>query len=306
MKKLFPLLCVTGVLLSMLILSEPAVAGARRGLSVCAATLAPALFPFYVLAELLSALGMTDLLSGVFGRAAGRLFRVSGAGAQAFFLGLCGGYPLGASVTARLRRDRLISREEGERLLAFCNNSGPAFILGAAGGVFRSPAAGALLYASHILGAVCVGLLLRGRGPAPAGRVPVPAEPQRFTEAFPKAVSAALTSTLTVCGYVTLFSALIGMLTPLQGLSPLPRALTAGFLELGSGTAALAGLPPTPLNLAGAALILGWGGLSVHCQVLSTVADTDIKCARHLMGRALCGVIAALFTCGLAQLFFRQ
>ena len=126
----------------------------------------------------------------------------------------------------------------------------------------------------------------------------------RFSEAFPNAVSNALSSTLAVCGYVVLFSALLGCISPLAALPPLPRALLTGFAELGSGIAALRGIPVTPANLAAAAFLLGWGGLSVHAQTLAAVAGTDIKGARHLMGRALCGCAAAVFAYGFALLLF--
>ena len=296
MKKHLPVLAVLALFMALVLFSGEAAAGARGGLDVCAAALAPSLLPFFTLANLLSALGLPDLLGGLFGGVCTRLFRVSPDGAQAFFLGLSGGYPLGASVVADLRRDGRVSREEAERLLAFCNNSGPAFILGAAGGIFQSAAAGLLLYVAHVLAAITVGLVFRGRGEMSSGMKPAPTPPVPFGKALTGAVSRAVSSTMTVCGYVVLFGALLGILKPLMVLPPLPNALATGFLELGSGIAAMAGLAPTPYTLATAAFLLGWGGLSVHCQTLGVLAGTDIKCARHLAGRALCGVIAALYT----------
>ena len=45
---------------------------------------------------------------------------------------------------------------EAERLLAFCNNSGPAFILGVVGvGVFGSSRVGLLLYLAHAAASIC-------------------------------------------------------------------------------------------------------------------------------------------------------
>ena len=54
------------------------------------------------------------------------------------------------------------------------------------------------------------------------------------------------------------------------------------------------GLPPTARNLALAAFLLGFGGLSVHCQTLAVLAGTNIKCARHFAGRMIAGALAAL------------
>ncbi|MBR2717625.1 MAG: sporulation protein [Oscillospiraceae bacterium] len=305
MKRRIALLSALLLFLCLALRSQAAAEGAWRGLAVCASALAPSLFPFFVLSNLLSSLGLADLLSGLAGGAMERLFRVSGSGAQAFFLGITGGYPLGASVVARLRRDGQIGRKEAEHLLAFCNNSGPAFILGAVGGVFRSPPAGLLLCGTHVLAAVTVGILLRpGQAPAPAPRRAAESPPLSLGEALPAAAAAALTGTLTVCGYVVLFSALMALIPGLAALDGLTRALLSGCLELGSGISALAGLTPAPRSLAAAAFLMGWGGLSVHCQTLSAVAGTDIGCARHLAGRALCGVLAGLFTYAGALLLF--
>ncbi len=317
MKRNIPILLTLAALCALVLYSDAAAEGARRALAVCAATLVPSLLPFFALSNLLSSLGLAALLSGVLGPAARRIFRVSGSGAQAFFLGVTGGYPVGAAVTARLRRDGRVTQEEAGRLLAFCNNSGPAFILGAAGGVFRSAEAGLLLYGTHIAAALCVGLILRGKpaatvdgtdgtdrtdsangadGSAPAALT--------FAEAFPAAVSQALASVLGVCAWVVLFGAVLGVLGPFLPEEPVWRALAAGVIELGSGVASLAGVSPGPESLAAAAFLLGWGGLSVHCQTLGAVAGTDIKCARHLMGRALCGVLAAGFAYALAMIVF--
>ena len=297
MKKHLPVLAVLALFTLLVLFSGPAAQGAREGLAVCAATLAPSLLPFFTLSDLLSELGLPDLLGGLFGGAMQRLFRVSPDGAQAFFLGLSGGYPLGASVAADLYRSGRVDKPTAERLAAFCNNSGPAFIIGAAGGVFQSVRAGLLLYATHALAAVTVGVLFRDRHAksAPASAGPSKAVPP-FGQTLTSAVAKAISSTVTVCGYVVLFGALLGILEPYMTLPPLANALVCGFLELGSGVAAMAGQAPGPASLAVTALIIGWGGVSVHCQTMGVLADTDISCARHLAGRALCGLFAAVYT----------
>ena len=297
MKKRLPLLMAALLFAALILFSGQAADGARNGLAVCARTLAPSLLPFFVLSGLLSELGLADLLAGSLGAWAARLFRVSPAGAQAFLLGITGGYPLGAAAAADLRRKGLVGRREGEHLAAFCNNSGPAFILGAAGGVFHSPRAGMLLYVTHVLAAAAVGLLMRPKtAPVPDRDAPPTAGPVPFAKALPAAMTRAVSATLNVCGYVVVFSALLALVTPRPDLPRPATALFTGFFELGGGIAALAGCAPEPAVLACAALILGWGGLSVHCQTAGVLADTDIRCARHLAGRALCGVIAAVCT----------
>lgn len=305
-------------LAALLVCSAEAVESARRGLAVCARVIVPSLLPFFVLSALLGELGVPVYLGRLLSPVMTRLFGVSGAGASAFLLGVTGGYPLGASVAAELVRRGDISREEGGRLLAFCNNSGPAFIVGAAGaGIFGSAGWGLLLYLCHVLAAVTAGLLFSRGGARSAPAPAVHFEAARFSEAFPKAVRTSVGSVLSICGFVVTFTALVGVLDALgifpelagrlglatgQGLT-FSRALLTGLLELGSGIAALEGLAPSPGNLALCAFILGWGGLSVHFQTLAVTAGTGIKTARHLAGRLLSAMLSALYILALTTLF---
>ena len=55
----------------------------------------------------------------------------------------------------------------------------------------------------------------------------------------------------------------------------------------------MSGLDIRPLNLALAAFILSWGGLSVHFQTLAMISGTDIKTARYMIGRLMIALIAA-------------
>lgn len=296
-----------------------ALAGAKRGLEVCAGVIVPSLLPFLIVSALLTGLGLPQLLARAAGPLFTKLFGVSGAAAAPFLLGLTGGYPVGAAATAELCRRGGLDGEEGSRILPFCNNTGPAFIIGAAGlGVFSSVSAGVLLYLSHILSAVTVGVLLSIGRPraAPVAAAGKTIEVRSLATVLPESVKSAVAATLNICGYVVFFSVLTGLLDALGVFTAsaavlaerlglelhFTRALLTGLLELGNGVSALRGLSLTPLNLALASFILGFGGLSVHCQTLAAVDGTEIKTARHFAGRLLHGALGALLTFLLASI----
>jgi sporulation integral membrane protein YlbJ len=309
-------------LAALLFFSEDALESAKRGLSLCAHVIVPSLLPFFVLSALIGETGLAARFGDLCAPAMSRLFGVSGAGAAAFVLGVTGGYPLGAGIVAGLVTRGEIARDEGARLLAFCNNSGPAFILGAAGiGIFRSAGAGLLLYAAHVLAAATVGVLMAGvkgaEAPRPGiktARAPVAAG---LAEALPAAVRTSVSAVLTISGFVVTFTVFVGLLDS-AGIFPrltgelaastflglhTARALLCGLLEIGSGIGSMSGLPGTPVNLAVCAFILGWGGLSVHFQTAAVIAGTGIKTARHTVGRLLCGLLSALYVLGICRLF---
>jgi len=287
-------------------------AAAGEGLDLSFRSVIPALFPFFVLSGTAVRLGAADRLGDLLAPAMGPLFGVGGGCAPAFALGLLGGYPVGAGTLAELCASGRCGKEEAGRALAFCNNTGPAFILGAVGaGVFGSTRAGVLLYVSHVLSAAAAGAALRGRG-APAGRpAPSRAAPHResLPSAFVGAVRSSFLSALNICGFVTFFAVLIRLLT-LAGsalrISPDSAAaqrILAGALELSSGVWSLRGTAPGPGIMAAASFMLGWGGLSVHCQTLSICEEAGIPAKRHAPGKLLHGIFSAALTYLLCLIF---
>lgn len=309
----FAALCAMVVLITA---SSQVIESCRRALMLCSDLILPSLFPFFVVSVLLNKLGFPAILGKLLAPLAARAFKVSGAGASALFIGLTGGYPLGAAYIADLHEDGIVSSSEAEHLLAFCNNSGPAFIVGAVGvGVFRSAGIGLLLYAVHIMAAVTTGLILRPRLRAAALQPSYP-KPLPISQALPLAVRQSVISVLNVCGFVVCFSVFTGLLD-VGGFFSLAsgelsrmlgtelhwsRALLTGTLELGSGIGAMLGLSPSPANLALAALILGWGGISVHFQTLSVLADSQIKGTLHFAGRLVSACVGAILAFFLAHL----
>ena len=121
---------------------------------------------------------------------------------------------------------------------------------------------------------------------------------------------------LNVCGFVMCFTVLVGLLDAGGAFSLVCGHLSAAFglelqfthaaltgvLELGSAAGALRGLTPTPLNMALAAGILGWGGLSVHFQTLAVLAGSKIKGALHFAGRLISASIGMVLAYALSML----
>lgn len=279
--------------------------GAADGLRLWGTLLVPSLLPYFAAAGLLARLGAVDAFARRLAPAAARLFGVSGAGAAVFLLGLSGGYPLGAASIGALYRDGLLQKDEAERLLAFCDNSGPAFAVGALGvGVFGSAGWGMLLWSIHAISAAAVGILFRRetRGEAP---IKPPRKTADFGAALGGAVAAAGQTILQIGAYVIFFSALIASLGALGFPDTLAgelslctggplsffRALFTGALELSSGVGAMAGLPLTAGNLALGEFLLSWGGLCVHGQ--AGAAAEGLKMRKRLGGKLLQGVFSA-------------
>ena len=132
-------------------------AAVEEALSLCARSVIPSLFPFLVISSLLLAMGFGDLTASVLSGLMEPLFRIGGPGSAALVLGLLGGYPIGAKTAGELYQSHALSRQEAERLLTFCNNCSPVFLISVLGsGIFGSVRAGVWLLLIHVGSALLV------------------------------------------------------------------------------------------------------------------------------------------------------
>lgn len=272
---------------------QEARAAASEGLTLALGTVLPSLFPFFVLSALLPALGVSQALGRLLEPLMAALFHLSGAGAGALALGLLGGYPTGARAVSELYAQRLCSRDEAERLLAFCNNCGPAFFLSFLGaGCFGSVLSGVRLYLIHVLAALLTGMLLRPRCiSAPRTRARAETAETPLPLAFVQAVQSGLGAFFSVASFVILFSVLLRPVTGLLG-----GGAWLGIMELFTGAAALGS---TAGDFILAAVLTGFGGLSVHAQAAAFFLPAGLRGTWYLRGKllhaALSGALAALY-----------
>ena len=306
----FLLIILVFLTVSLLVFPREGFAAAQSGLELWWKSILPALLPFFIVSELLVLLGAMRLLGRWLEPLMRPLFNLPGAAALAVIMGYTSGFPTGAAITSGLRKEGAVTRDEGERLLAFTNNAGPFFIMaGVSVGMLNCPQAGVFLAAIHyglnLLLGVTLGIFSKKKG----GRksLPLPALPNYNHEPvgalLKKAALKALVNIGLIGGYILFFSVLIKMLW-LCGAGPLfcrglewlltcfrlsPALAVAffnGFWEMSIGAAA-AGQSAAPFaqSFAACAAILAWGGLSVQGQVSAMVSDTDLRLRYYFSSR---------------------
>jgi len=316
---------------TLIIFSKIAVVSAVKAIELWLGVVFPSIFPFLVASELLNGTSFIQAAGIFFEPIMRPLFNVPGCASYLFTLGITSGYPVGAKATAKMREDRLVSKREGERLLAFCNNSSPLFITGAiATGMLKMPGIGSFLLICHIAASITVGLILRfldrtkyiRRKPNEKVNIYrklkkelVPKSNYNISTLLGNAVVDSMSTMLAIGGFIILFSVIINLLSESGILNiisniiyPFLRSTSlskdiivpvlSGFIEITNGLQLICNLEniSLTLKLILVSLIVGWGGLSVHFQVLSVNKNSDLSIKLYLFGKFMQSIVAALYT----------
>lgn len=281
-------------------------------LCLCGRTVVPALLPFLLLSSLLIRCGAATRLAGGLSPLTRLLFRLPAWSAVPFLLGMVCGYPVGAMAIAQLYEQGRCSKQAAERMLPFCNNAGPAFVIGSVGaGMLSNPTLGWMLYGAHVLAAILTGVTLSCFIPTQIER-PIPSqesESQPLMLAFIQAVEESAIKLLRICALIVFFAVLIRMVQ-LSGLCSLLcgalahflpwiplsalQSMLLGSLEMTTGISGCTALGTDPVRLLLAEMMLSFGGLCVLCQVASVVCPLGLSLRPYLIGK--------LLTCGLSAI----
>ena len=262
----------------LLILDAPtALGGAAEGVELCLRVAVPSLLPFFVLSMVL-----TSSLTGTnlpFLRPLGRACGIPAGAESLLLVGLLGGYPVGAQVTAAAYRSGQLPKKTAARMLGFCSNAGPAFLFGIVAAKFEDTWIPWALWGIHMLAAVLTGILLPGKEATEA----------ETKQQKPLTLQAALGRSTTVmagvCGWIVLFRILIAFLKRwfLWLLPPSGQVMVMGLLELTNGCCALDLIEHTGPRILAASTLLAFGGLCVTMQTASATAGLGL--GAYLLGK---------------------
>ncbi|RYM07275.1 sporulation integral membrane protein YlbJ [Sporolactobacillus sp. THM7-7] len=313
-----------GIAALMVKYPQTAVEASLQGLQIWWHDVFPALFPFFVLSELMIGFGVVTFAGMLFEPIMRPVFRVPGLGGFVFMMGLISGFPAGARITAKLYREKKLTKTEAERLASFTNFSNPLFLFGVTAiGFFKQPALGLLFALAHYVGNIGVGLAMRFyrpdeiRGPSERPSFPVftkalkSMHEERLTRNQPlgkilgDAVVSSVGTLLAIGGFIALFSMLTRLLAQIRltealgiafnffferlGFSPaLGSAVVPGIFELTIGAHEV-GEASAPMmeKVIVVSSLLGFCGFSIQAQTISILAQSGLSTKPFLIGRLL-------------------
>lgn len=248
--------CICFFTLSLIVFSKNNLSATKSGIVLWANSVLPSLLPFFIATELLGYTNIVPFIGRLLNNIMRPLFNVPGEGAFALIMGIISGYPVGAKIVANLKEQGVCSEIECERLIAFTNNSGPLFIIGTVGiGLFFDAKIGILLFISHLLACLTVGIIFRwwkikqenycfytSNKFELSSRILLPRSSNinseticfsNLGEILSKSIMSAINSVMTIGGFVVLFSVIISILKSSQILFLITKFLNPIFNLVG-------------------------------------------------------------------------
>lgn len=308
-------------IICLLLFSNTNLVSAQNGLILWATKVLPSLFPFFVATELLCQTNFTYILGKLLNKFMKPIFNVPGESAIAIILGTISGYPVGAKVVCNLKNQKIISKIEAERLIAYTNNSGPLFILGTVGiALFGNKKVGIILLISHILASLLVGYCFRywkknkfdiNFRETKFNSKLAPMKISDIGEILGNSIKKAISTILLIGGFIVIFSVILSILENSGIFNLLANTLSnfgipndislsiiSGIIELTNGVNLTASLSATYYNISIllTSFLLGFGGLSVLLQVYSIIVKENISIKPYFYGKLLQGFFSVIFT----------
>lgn len=313
--------------IGLVLYSSDNISSAKSGLLLWVNSIVPSLLPFFIATELLCSTNIVHLIGNLLTPIMKPLFNISGEGSFAFIMGIISGYPTGAKIAAKFRNENICTKEECERLLSFTNNSGPLFIIGTVGiSMFGNSTIGLLLFITHILASITVGIIFRFwkyKNNTLNHELPSQIKLKQknninmlnLGEIIGKSITNSISTIIMIGGFVVFFSVITSILKasnllqlltifidPIFHTLSIPEELSkhfiTGLIEITGGINCISNIQSKniSINIIVTSFLLGFGGLSVMLQVFSIISKTDLSPKPYVIGKLLHGFIASFYT----------
>lgn len=271
----------------------------------------PSLFPFFVLSEILMNYGFIELTGELFKPIFEKLFKINGNAAFVFIMSIISGFPSNAKYTKELYLQNKLSDKEATKILMFSHFSNPLFILGTISLTFlNDKKLGIIVMIAHYFSNIIIGLIFRNYNVSKITKDKFSFNnailqmhykrinnSKKFGTIITNSLVNSINTLLLILGVITTFLIITTIIDNNFNLSLFNKTMLSGFLEMTQGLKHVSLLSTAPkIKCILTAMIISFGGLSVHTQVLSIISDTKIKYKPFLIARIIHTIIAGVIT----------
>lgn len=297
-KNFFTAFCALALCATLLFESNAVGDGIRRGLSICSYSVIPSVFPFMAISIFICKSNAADFFATIL-KPITKLLKLPRCCAGALLAALFGGYPAAAKCINDLVCDSCIGRKTAAKMLCFCVNAGPPFLISFVGiSVFGNIKTGFMILIAQFLSSLVIAFALSifSDDKKPTENHPILHEKSNSVVII-ESISSAAESCFRMCSFIVIACGVLEILLGcglFSDKSPLAKALFSGFLEVTSGILNCGNIGGIRAVIAAGA-ISSFSGISVMLQVAAVTDESEISLYPFIVSRFFHAFITAAF-----------
>ena len=289
MKKFKNILLI--ILIALLIIlfsanSKTVFASVKNSITLCTSSVIPALFPFFVLSELLVVVMSSTNINPTL---------------HLFICSLLTGFPSGTINVCTQYREGIITRKQAVSLLFCTSYASPSYIISFVGiCIAKSRTIGFIIFVSQLICSIICAVSFN----AVKFRPVISFKTYNTTDIICRAVSGSVKNCANVCAYITFAGILADMLKESIILKLITnetaKAVIIGSIELTRGIKAIdtASISSIPFI----SLMVGFSGVSVIFQCINHIKKNKLPCAPLVIGKIILSILMPFVTFTLVKI----
>ena len=258
----------------------------------------PSLFPLFILSDILINYNITNYIPKAIKKIFTKLFNVSDNIITIFFLSILSGFPSSARNIRMMYDKKIITDKEASHALIFTHFSNPLFILGTISVFFlKNNTLGIIILISHYIPNIILGITTRKLNKPINNIYNIKYNNLNFSKIMINAIKNSIDTLLTILGTLSCFLVLSSIIINRINLDPYTGGILKGILEITMGLNSIANLNiPNIYKTIITSMLLSFGGLSIHMQVLSFLIDTNISYKKFFIARIYHSILSGILS----------
>ena len=265
----------------------------------------PSLFPFFVVSEILISYNITSYIPKSLKIIFKKLFNVNDSILTLFFLSIISGFPSSSKNIRYMYDNDLIDENIASHALIFTHFANPLFILGTVSVFFlHDERLGLIILISHYLPNVILGIITRNNIQNTNNETNYNNISISFSKIFISSIKNSIDTLFMILGILTCFMVMSTIITNIFSFDIYTESLIKGVLEMTMGLKSISVLNiPDFYKVIISSMILSFGGISVHMQILSFIEDTNISYKPFFIARIYHSILSGVFAYVLYYIF---
>ena len=266
----------------------------KYALDIFFKVLFPSIFPFFLISDLLIEYNFVYTLNKLFSKFTEKVFHTNSSASFVIIMSMLSGFPSGSKYINTLYNKKMLSLNQANYLITFTHFANPLFVLTVTKSLFNNSKISLYILISMYLSNLIIGVITRPK----ILENEINLEQNKVLN-FSKALTSSIKNSLDlleiILGNTCFFFLVTRLLTVYFPSNSFFTVLVNGFFDITKGIQSISILNTTTL-FKGILTIsfICFGGVNVHMQVKSIIADTKIKYNNFLLGR-ICQTAIASF-----------